>query len=354
MKLFFFRDDLLQELEPKIPDSTKEIEITGRAGDGATNLREICTEMLEVGIFSLLKSLSEVVRGGEQSSAEAVEGHEGDEGEVIQQRSRTPPLAVFESVALDEHWMKEGEREIANDFIIANQNRKHATKREASTLARAEVLRLVQRFPALNLKVSDALGSQLICSFLSLWGDVDAALAVLNILLRSGGHASDTACELLARQLLATGRQPMALAICRLMHSRGRLCSTSFYSFLFTTLLLKGKDMTIHDNRDIEQDRLRDRDRDRDRGRDRDIEMAAAAAAAATEVHELLQDISAANLTPSPSRGGSGTPNSSLNSIKLREVAIDLAGIFIKLGYPDKNVKAVYSVIGQKEKESRL
>ena len=83
--------------------------------------------------------------------------------------------------------------------------------------------------------------------------------------------------------------------------------------------------------------------------------IATAATAAATEVHELLQDINAAaNLTPSPSRGGSGTPNSSLNSIKLREVAIDLAGIFIKLGYPDKNVKAVYSVIGQKEKESRL
>ena len=290
--------------------------------------------------------MSEVVRGRE--------GQEGDEGEEAGRGGpRIPALAVSvsESVPLDEHWMKEGEREIANDFIIANKNRKHATKREASTLARAEVLRLVQRFPALDLKVSDALGSQLICSFLSLWGDVDAALAVLNILLRSGGHASDVACELLARQLLTTGRQPMALAICRLMHSRGRLCSTSFYSFLFTTLLLKGKEMTIDDNKDIEQDRHRDKDRD--------IEMAAAAA---TEVHELLQDISAANLTPStspsPSRGGFGTPNSnsnsnsSLNSVKLREIAIDLAGILIKLGYPDKNVKAVYSVIGQKD--SRL
>lgn len=320
----------------------------------------MCTEMLEVGIFSLLKSVSEVVRGGEQSSAEVVEGYEGDEGEeAARGRLGIPSLAdsasVPESVTLDEHWMKEGEREIANDFIITNKNRKHATKKEASTLARAEVLRLVQRFPALNLKVSDALGSQLICSFLSLWGDVDAALAVLNILLRSGGHASDAACELLARQLLTTGRQPMALAICRLMHSRGRLCSTSFYSFLFTTLLLKGKEMIIDDNKDIEQARHRDRDRDRD------IEVAAtaatiAAAAAATEVHDLLQDISAANLTPSnsPSRGGSGTPNSnsSINSVKLREIAIDLAGIFIKLGYPDKNVKAVYSVIGQKE--SRL
>jgi hypothetical protein len=339
--------------------------------DDQSTHRTMCTEMLEIGIFSLLKSLPEVVREVEQGSAGTVMGYESDPWGQQRSEARSPSTASTststssssststsistsesESVAVDEHWMRAGERERAKDFMVANQNRNHASKQEALTLARADVFRLVQRFPALNLKVSDTLGSQLICSFLSLWGDVDTALAVLNILLRSGGHASDAACELLARQLLSTGRQPMATAICRLMHRRGRLCSTSFYSFLFTTLLRKGKEFSNKDGKekywDTDQDRDKDRDRLRDRERDRGSGTAAGAAAV-LEAHELLQDIALATLTPPR---GSETQDSTLNGVKLKEIAVDLAQILMKLGYPHDSARTVYSIIEQKDPRS--
>jgi hypothetical protein len=354
---FLPRDDLFIELEPKLLDAAvKEAEGTEERDDQSTH-RTMCTEMLEIGIFSLLKSLPEVVREVEQGSAGSIMGYESDP--LYQQRleARSPSTASTststttsesESVAVDEHWMRAGERERAKDFMVANQNRNQASKQEALTLARADVFRLVQRFPTLNLKVSDILGSQLICSFLSLWGDVDAALAVLNILLRSGGHASDAACELLARQLLSTGRQPMATAICRLMHRRGRLCSTSFYSFLFTTLLRKGKEMSTKDEKEKYWDADQDKDRDRLRDRERD-RGSGTAAAAVLEAHELLQDISLATLTPPR---GSQTLDSTLNGVKLKEIAVDLAQILMKLGYPHDSARTVYSIIEQKEPRS--
>jgi hypothetical protein len=347
-----FRDDLIIELEPKLSDAAvKEAEDAERRVEQSTH-RAMCTEMLEIGIFSLLKSLPEVVREVEQGSAGSVMGYESDPWGQQRLEARSPSTAStsasitaseFESVAVDEHWMRAGERERAKDFMVANQNRNHASKQEALTLARADVFRLVQRFPALNLKVSDTLGSQLICSFLSLWGDVDAALAVLNILLRSGGHASDAACELLARQLLSTGRQPMATAICRLMHRRGRLCSASFYSFLFTTLLRKGKEMSNKDDKEKYWDADTDKDRDKDRLRDRDRDRGSGTAAAAVlEAHELIQDIALATLTPPR---GSETLDSTLNRVKLKEIAVDLAQILMRLGYPHDSARTVYSII---------
>lgn len=361
MDLCISRDDLLIELEPKpLEAAVKEAEDSEERDDQSTH-RTMCTQMLEVGIFSLLKSLPEVVREVEQGSAGSVMGYESDQLNQQRLEARSPSTASTpastsssesESVAVDEHWMRAGERERAKDFMVANQNRNHASKQEALTLARADVFRLVQRFPALNLKVSDTLGSQLICSFLSHWGDVDAALAVLNILLRSGGHASDAACELLARQLLSTGRQPMATAICRLMHRRGRLCSTSFYSFLFTTLLRKGKETSNKDDKDKYWDTDQDKDKDRDRLRGRGSGSAAAASAAAgavLEAHELLQDIALATLTPPR---GSETLDSTLNGVKLKEIAVDLAQILMKLGYPHDSARTVYSIIEQKDPRS--
>ena len=358
-----FRDDLLVALEPKLLDATVKVVIGTEEMEEQSAHRAMCTEMLEIGIISLLKSLPEVVREVEQGNAGNVMGYESDQvgQQLLESRSSSTAFTSIsasasnsefgsESVAVDEHWMRVGERERAKDFTVANQNRNHASKQEALTLARADVFRLVQRFPALNLKVSDTLGSQLICSFLSLWSDVDAALAVLNILLRSGGHATDAACELLARRLLSTGRQPMATGICKLMHRRGRLCSTSFYSFLFSTLLRNGKEMSSKDDKDKYLDT--DQDKDRDRLSDRDIgsgTASAASAGAVLEAHELLQDIALATLTPPR---GSQTLDSTLNGFKLREIAVDLAQILMKLGYPHDSARAVYFIFEQKDTRS--
>ena len=193
-------------------------------GQAEKRTRESLIEILELGALSYLRSLQE--EGGETAGLRDRQPLDSCDLESEEQND----------IELEDHWMKEGEREKERERIAAEILRTQDLKLTALSSSRAQIMHLVQQLPHLNVPLSDSFGSQLISAFL-LSGDVDSALAILNILLRSGGHASDLACESLARRLLSDGRQAMARAICRLMHSRGRLCDHSFYSFLFASIL---------------------------------------------------------------------------------------------------------------------
>lgn len=181
-------------------------------------------DIMELGALSLLRSLLE----------DDIEMKRSGDGLPVESDELESEVRIEAEVG--QHWMKEGERDKERERVASEVQMKDAAKLDALTSSRAQIMHLMQQLPQLGVPLSDGFGSQLISAFLLL-GDVDSSLAILNILLRNGGHASDLACESLARYLLSDGRQAMARAICRLMHSRGRLCDYSFYSFLFASIL---------------------------------------------------------------------------------------------------------------------
>lgn len=281
--------------------------------------------------------------------------------------------------------MKAGEREKQKTRFAAKQHFSSTERAIALSSSRAHTLELVQQFPSLGLTLSDAFGSQLICAFLTLSDDVDASLSILNILLRAGGHASDEACELLAKRLLSARRQAMARAICRLMHSRGRLCDTSFYAFLFASILSPGPSVTgggtldphspaprglgQQDDREREIERMSvgvrvtggeasgetDSESDSDRALSTGVTAQNAGSGsiptspAVAEALILLDEIMQGVITSLTARAnGTGTADSrseGSNEVKFLKIASSLIDILSRLGYGDQGLRSVYGAI---------
>jgi hypothetical protein len=278
--------------------------------------------------------------------------------------------------------MKAGEREKQKTRFAAKQHFSSTERAIALSSSRAHTLELVQQFPSLGLTLSDAFGSQLICAFLTLSDDVDASLSILNILLRAGGHASDEACELLAKRLLSARRQAMARAICRLMHSRGRLCDTSFYAFLFASILSPGPSVSgggtldphsppprglgQQDDREREIERMSvsvrvtggeaSGDTDTDSHSDRALSTGVTAqngsiptSPAVAEALILLDEIMQGVITSLTARAnGTGTADSrseGSNEVKFLKIASSLIDILSRLGYGDQGLRSVYGAI---------
>ena len=138
-----------------------------------------------------------------------------------------------------------------------------ATARPLSTApapASPLAMEAVQALLGAGVPLKAAVGSELIASLLRA-GDVDAALALAHWLLQvrlrpgpaapgrqhshmrphchsqSGQRVGDGDCQELARRLLARGRQDVALALCRLSHSRGTVGPPALYAALFDKVL---------------------------------------------------------------------------------------------------------------------
>jgi hypothetical protein len=344
-------------------------------GDGSpsgpsSGPRAVLSEILQLGILSHLNCL-QVSRDTSQSRHGNTQYDDPDAGDGEE--------------SSEEHWMKAGEREKQRTRFAAKRHYSSTERASALSSSRAHTLEAVQQFPSLGLSLSDAFGSQLICAFLTLSDDVDASLSILNILLRAGGHASDEACELLAMRLLSRRRQAMARAICRLMHSRGRLCDTSFYAFLFASILspapgpseigaladpypMPPRGLGEQDDREreaeIERKRVRggvcgdiDSDRVSDRDSDRVISTAVSAqgsrigstSPAVTEALILLDEIMQGVITSLKARANAtGTADSAsepTSDLKFLKVASNLIDILSRLGYGDQGLRAVYGAI---------
>jgi hypothetical protein len=342
----------------------------GEGDSSPSGLRAALSEILQLGILSHLNCLqgsrdtSQTTHGDTQSDdPDAGEGEgEGDDSS-------------------EEHWMKAGDREKQKIRFAAKQHFSNTERASSLSYSRAHTLETVQQFSSLGLSLSDAFGSQLICAFLTLSDDVDASLSILNILLRAGGHASDEACELLAKRLLSRRRQAMARAICRLMHSRGRLCDTSFYAFLFASILSPGpgpsdsgaladpypmppRGLGEQDDRDreVEIERMRVRggdggDIDSESYGDRALSTGVTAqggssgstSPAVTEALILLDEIMQGVITSLKARAnGTGTADSTSepsSELKFLKVASNLIDILSRLGYGDQGLRAVYGAI---------
>lgn len=322
--------------------------------------REELIDILELGALSLLRSLLED------------DTEMRDLGDGLPSESDELEIDARSESEVGQHWMREGERDKARERAASEVQIKDAIKLDAMSSSRAQIMHLVQQLPQLNVPLSDGFGSQLISSFL-LSGDVDSSLAILNILLRNGGHASDLACESLAQYLLSDGRQAMARAICRLVHSRGRLCDHSFYSFLFASILAPAARISqtpfssyltspvqIKTNRDSTRDfdlrqgidtEYSDSDDDvegRSVGALDDIQSMQAMprgaldmSAAMTDALVLLGEISsaiataaAAAIATASSGDGPGPLDSNYTrEAKWREISINLIEILVRLGY---------------------
>ena len=320
----------------------------GRQGVQGEEASKMLVEILEVGALSYLRSLQD------NQDAEISFGdfqHEG-ESEDVESKSATKV----------DHWMREGERERAAVVLQATE----ALKEEAMKSSRALTLELVQLFPKLNVTLSDSLGSELISSFL-VSDDVDSSLAILNILLSRGGHASNSACESLAKKLLSKGRHTMARAICRLIHVRGRLCDASFYSFLFASILaptsqyattsgavaiLNRSPQRLTSVRDDVRDIGMWLETNTAEGENlRDFQFGATSLDAVSAIDEALQvlsEVSAATYSAtngSPGHFESAPSNMNSKENRMRTISDSLVQIVLKFGYSNSQLERIYSAV---------
>ena len=190
--------------------------------------KNIYADIIELGVLSQLRCL--------QSGDEKVQSTlNGDlVGEEIQGVER-------------EYWMTEGERRKVTTHSHAEQVAGVKLREEEIETAYTETLSMVQQLPSLGLHLSDRLASNLILSFLSLLSQHNLnasshSLFILSALTERGGQAYDDVCELLAKRLLSEGKQKEARAVCRVLHRRGYLCDSSFYAFLFASMLTPAVD----------------------------------------------------------------------------------------------------------------
>jgi hypothetical protein len=103
---------------------------------------------------------------------------------------------------------------------------------QVSDSGRTTALELVQALISLGIPLKSDFGSELILSFLRI-DDVDSALGLVHMLLQGDQHVSDHECQLLASRLVEMDKADVALALCRLTHSRGKVYHPAFYTFLF-------------------------------------------------------------------------------------------------------------------------
>ena len=183
----------------------------------------------------------------------------------------------------------------------------------------------------------------------------------MNILLRSGGHASDSACELLAKKLLSKGRHAMARAICRLMHSRGRVCDSSVYDFLFASMLAPSAPSTSEGLSPVGRVRSTREDM-RDIGMWRDSEDEGGGGrtrlsgsvsvypkgtkdmlSAVTDALYLLEEISLATATPAPSAPGplDSVLTGTFKEHRFRKITNTLLDILVRFEYSSACIEAV-------------
>ena len=346
-------------------------------GVGGSPPRDALSAILEVGILSHLESLrdsgdNEQTRHGDTQSDDLVLDLDTGAG-----------TGAADHESSEEHWMKAGEREKLKTRSAAKQHLSSTERAKAVLSSRTDTLELVQRLPSLGLSLSDGLGSKLICAFLTVSDDVDAPLSILNILLRTGGHASDEACEQLAKKLLSRRRQAMARAICSLMHSRGRLCDTSFYAFLFASILSPQlsngvgglsdlvtsppRGLGEQDDREREIERLRLAGGDAYGDTDRNMELRSggwgregdlgpdlgpgpglaspAVAEALVLLEEVMQGVIASRKARASGTGTGDSTSEGSSEIKFLKIASNLIEILSRLGYGDQGLVAVYGAI---------
>lgn len=190
--------------------------------------KNIYADIIELGMLSQLRCL----QSGDEKVQSTLNGDlEGEESQGVER----------------EYWMTEGERRKVTTHSHAEQVAGVKLREEEIETAYTETLSMVQQLPSLGLHLSDRLASNLILSFLSLLSQHNLnasthSLFILNALTERGGQAYDDVCELLAKRLLSEGKQKEARAVCGVLHRRSYLCDSSFYAFMFASMLTPAVD----------------------------------------------------------------------------------------------------------------